>query len=80
MNIKEKVYSYPTKHKEGFLKSEVDALLKEYPNIDMEKFNSALMYNSCLMIDNDIVQYRNDIEKALLCGIEKRNIRQSEWD
>ena len=80
MNIREKVYNYPTKHKEGFVKSEVDELLKEYLNVDMEKFNSALMGNTCMMKDNEIIQYHCDIEKALVCGIEKRNLRLSEWD
>ena len=80
MNIREKVYNYPTKHKEGFVQSEVDELLKEYPNVDMEKFNSALMGNTCMIKDNEIIQYHCDIEKALVCGIEKRNLRQSEWD
>jgi hypothetical protein len=80
MNIREKVYSYPTKHKEGFVQSEVEALLKEYPDIDMEKFNSALRGNTCMVKDNEIVNYHCDIEKALLCGIEKRNLCSYEWD
>jgi hypothetical protein len=80
MNITEKVYNYPTKHKEGFVQSEIDALLKDFPNIDMEKFNDALMGNTCIMKDNEIVQYHCDIEKAIICGIEKRNLRGYEWD
>lgn len=80
MNIREKVYNYPTKHKEGFIQSEINALLKEYPNVDMEKFNSALMGNTCMVKDNEIIQYHCDIVKALRCGIEKRNLYQWEWD
>jgi hypothetical protein len=80
MNIREKVYNYPTKHKEGFVQSEVDTLLKEYPNVDMEKFNSELMGKTFMMKDNEIIQYHYDIEKALQCGIEKRHLRQLEWD
>ena len=80
MNIREKVYNYPTNHQEGFVQSEVEALLKECPNIDMKKFNSALMGNTCMVKDNEIVQYHCDIEKALLCGIEKRSLRSYEWD
>ena len=80
MNIHEKVYNYPTKHKEGFVQSEVGALLKDYPNIDMEKFNSALMGNTCIVKEGEIIQYHCDIEKALICGIEKRNLRGYEWD
>ena len=80
MNIREKVYNYPTKHKEGFVKSKVDALLKKFPNIDMEKFNYALMGNTCMVKEGEIIQYHCDIEKALMCGIEKRKLRISEWD
>ena len=80
MNIHEKVYNYPTKHKEGFVQSEVDALLKDYPNIDMEKFNSALRGNTCMVKEGEIIQYHCDIEKALICGIEKQNLRGYEWD
>jgi hypothetical protein len=80
MNIKEKVYNYPTKHREGFLQSEIEELLKEYPNIDMEKFNSSLWGNTCMIKDDEMVQYHCDIEMALLCGIEKRDLRNYEWD
>ena len=49
MNIHDKVYNYPTKHKEGFVQSEVYAILKDYRDVDMEKFNSALMGNTCMV-------------------------------
>lgn len=80
MNIREKVYKYPTKYKEGFIQSEIDNLLKDFQDIDMEKFNSALVGNTCMVKDNEIIQYHCDIEKALVCGIEKRNLRWWEWD
>jgi len=79
-NIKETVYSFKTKHKEGFVQSEIDELLKEYPAIDMVKFNNALTGITCMMKDNEIIVYHKDIEKALLCGIEKRNLHVSEMD
>ena len=77
---REKFYNFKTKNKEGFVKSEIDTLLKDYPNINMDKFNSALMGNTCMMVDNEIVMYHRDIEKALRCGIENRNLRSWEWD
>ena len=80
MNIKEKIYGYPTKYKEGFIQTEVDNLLKNYPNIDMDKFNSALMGNTCMVKNNEVIQYHCDILTALLCGIEKRDIHEYEWD
>jgi hypothetical protein len=79
-NIREKVYNFKTKNKEGFVQSEIDALLKDYPNINMDKFNSALTGNTCIRVDNEIVIYHCDIEKALRCGIENRNLNSLEFD
>ena len=79
-NIREKVYNFKTKNKHGFVQSEIDSLLKNYPNINMDKFNSALMGNTCMIVDNETVMYHCDIEKALHCGIENRNLHIWEWD
>ncbi len=79
-NIKEKVYNFKTKYKEGFIQSEIETLLKDYPKINIEKFNNALMGNTCMLINDEIITYHCDIEKALLCGIENRELRSWEWD
>ena len=79
-NIREKVYNFKTKNKEGFVQSEIDMLLKDYPDINLDKFNSALRGITCMMVDNETVIYHCDIEKALCCGIENRNLRTWEWD
>lgn len=78
--IEDKIYSYKTKHKEGFLQTELDTLLLDYPNINMDKFNDALMGNTCMLKDDKIVQYHCDIYKALICGIENRGLTLNEWD
>jgi hypothetical protein len=80
MTLSEKINNYPTKHKEGFIKSELDELLKDYPNIDMNKFNEAMMGNTCMVKEGQVVMYHCDIELALRCGIEKRGIRGYEMD
>ena len=79
-NIKEKVYNFNTKYKEGFTSSEVKELLKDYPNINMDKFNNALMNITCTMKEGESVKHHYDIEKALICGTENRNLRLDEWD
>jgi hypothetical protein len=79
-NIREKVYSFKTKNKEGFVQSEIDSLLKDYPDINMDKFNSALMGITCMRINDETVIYHCDIDKALRCGVENRNLRSWEWD
>lgn len=78
--IQDKIYSYKTKHKEGFLQTEVDTLLIDYPDINMDKFNDALMGNTCMLKDGKIVQYHCDIYKAIICGIENRGLTLNEWD
>lgn len=80
MTIHEKVYSYKTKNKEGFVKSEIDALLESYPTINRDKFYDALTGITCMMIDGEMVIYHCDIELALRCGTENRNPRSCEWD
>lgn len=48
-SIKNKVYNFKTKNKEGFIRSEIDALLKHYPNINMAK-HILLAGTGCEMI------------------------------
>lgn len=79
-NIKEKVYNFKTKNKEGFTQLEINTLLEEYPDINLDKFNNALMGITCMVIDDEIITYHCDVEKALLCGIENRDLRGYEWD
>lgn len=79
-NLETKVYNYPTKYKEGFVYSEIEELLKGYPNINRDKFFDALMGITAVVKDEQTVIYRTDIYKALLCGIEKRDLRNYEWD
>lgn len=78
--IEDKVYNFKTKHKEGFIKIEIETLLKDYPKISMEKFNEALFGNTCMIKDGEMVQYHCDIYKALICGIENRSLYGNEWD
>lgn len=77
-NIKEKVYGFKTKNKEGFTESEIGTLLKDYPNINMDKFKDALMGNTCMIIDDEIITYHCDVLTALRCGIENR--KQYSWE
>lgn len=79
-NIRKNVYSYKTKYEEGFVQSEVDDLLKNYPNIHMDRFHDALNGNTCMVKDGEIIMYHCDIEKALRCGVENRSLQASEFD
>lgn len=75
-----KFNKYKTKYKHGFTSAEIKDLLKNYTDIDTEKFNDALMGITCMSINNEIVIYHHDVEKALRCGMEKRNLKHIEWD
>lgn len=78
--ITEAVYRYPTKHKEGFIQSELEELLKQYPDINMDKYNDALMGITCMAVDGQAVIYHCDVAKAIICGIENRGLKVWEWD
>ena len=74
------VYKFPTKYKEGFVKSEIETVLKEFPSVNMEKFDNALMGITCQMKEGELVIYHCDIEHALRAGIENRELYGYEFD
>jgi hypothetical protein len=78
--LEDKVYKYPTKSKYGFHNDELETLLKDYPNINMDKFNDAMMGNTCMMDEGGVIMYYCDILGALKCGIENRELTIFEWD
>jgi len=74
------VHDIKTKHKIGFNQTEQTELLKKFPDINLEKYNDALMGITCSRIDGEILIYHCDIITALLCGIENRNMNMFEFD
>ena len=79
--LRELVYNYPTKHKQGFIASEMEEILSKFPGINIEKYNNAMMGNTCLLDENDgIITYHCDLLTALSCGIENRNAKPYEFD
>lgn len=79
-NIKDHVYKFKTKYKEGFTYNEIKKILKSYPKIDKKSFNNALIGITCMARNNETIIYHCDIEKAIYCGLEKRTINSFEWD
>lgn len=65
MTVKDKVYSFPTKHKEGFTWCEVSKIVQEYPSLDIKKFESALQGATLCIVEGEELVYHYDIEKAL---------------
>lgn len=80
VDIKKLVYEYPTKHKFGFMPDELKDIVSKFPKINMDKYNDAMMGNTCAMVDEKLVIYHCDVLKALICGIENRDLRIDEWD
>jgi len=79
--LKELVYNYPTKHKEGFLAEEQKDLLSKFPNVNMDKYYDALNGITCMADETgQFIIYHCDILQALICGIENRDMTSFEWD
>jgi hypothetical protein len=79
--LEEIVYKYPTKHMIGFTELEQKEMLDLFENINMDKYNNAMMGNTCMMDAEDgIITYHCDVLTALKCAIENRNQTLLEWD
>ena len=81
MDLENKVYGYKTQYPEGFTNKEMKDLLKELPfEINREKFNEALNGVTCQMRGVEVIIYHCDILKAVICGVENRDLNGYEWD
>jgi hypothetical protein len=78
--LEDLVYNYKTKNKEGFLFTEEKELLKQFPNINMDKYFDVLKGITCVMDGENIVTYHCDILNALVCGLENRKQTIEEFD
>jgi len=75
------VYDYKTKSEFGFNSDEQKEILKNFPNINKDKYSNALNGITCMMNEEkQFIIYHCDILTALHCGLENRDIKVSEWD
>ena len=79
-SIINKVNNFKTKYEDGFTSSEIDLLLNDYPSVTLDKFNSYLGCVTCIIIDDEVILYHDDVINALICCIENRNMTSFEWD
>ena len=77
--IADYVYGYKTKHKEGFIKKEITAILYEL-NINEKRFKRNLGVNTCMIIDGQVITYRKDILNGIICAIVDREKNIIDWD
>ena len=80
IDLESLVYNFKTKNKKGFTYADQKKLLKKFPKINMQKYNSAMMGQTCIMINKELVTYHHDVLKALRCGLENRNLTEIEFD
>jgi hypothetical protein len=79
--VRDRVYSYPTESEMGFTLKELELLTAEFPDLDKEKYNSALYGITCMANEKgEMIIYHCDVYKALCCGIQKRGLKGFEWD
>lgn len=80
LSIKDFVYNYKTTYEQGFTREEIDVVKGLFSKINIQKFDEALYGITCMMIDDQIVIYHCDIEKALRCGLQNRSLNFYEFD
>jgi hypothetical protein len=79
-NASEVISIYPTKYgNKGFIKSEIKGLLKMY-KINEKTFNTILGVNTAEIINNEIINYKCDIELTIKCILRGRDKSVFEWD
>jgi len=78
--IEELVDNYPAKYEHGLTDAEIQDITSKIPNINMEKVHDALYGNTCMIIDNTLINYHHDVRLAITCGIQNRDINIEEWD
>jgi hypothetical protein len=77
----ERVYNYKAKSEYGLVEAEIQDVLKDYPGCNMEKYNDAMMGNTCMVNDDkEVINYHCDVYSAILCGVENRDQMLQEWD
>jgi hypothetical protein len=80
VKIQDYVYNFKTKYDRGFTDDEINTVLKDFPDINVKKFDEALWCNTCQVIDDKIITYHQDIQKAIICGLQNRDLTTEEWD
>jgi len=80
LTISELVNQFNTRFPDGFLPSEIEDILKNYPSIDRMKFDNSLEGVTCIIRDNQNVYRHIDIELALYFSLGNNSSGNFEWD
>lgn len=71
---------YQTLNKEGFIDTEIQELLVDFPNLNRGFFDNALYGSTCIMRDGKLIIYHVDVINAIMCGLEWRHLTDEEFD
>lgn len=80
--IEELVDNFQTNSEYGFSPKEMQEIIDKVGRnlINEDKFNNALYGGTCMRIDGVIITYHCDVEKALRCALDSRDLTVGEWD
>ena len=81
--VEELLERYPKANERGFSADDISNILKFFGDdeINMEKFNDVMMGNTGAVTDDGVfLTYHTDLRRALICGIERRDLKTGEWD
>jgi Ca2+-binding EF-hand superfamily protein len=78
--IRKEINDFPTKSEYGFTKAEITTLLNKFKGVNLKKFQEAMYGNTCMMENNELINYHHDVEMALICGLQNRSLKVGEWD
>lgn len=78
-NLSEVISYFPKKYEHGFIRTEIEALLKKY-KLSLHKFNKEMGINTAMNINGEIVNYDTDVEMTIRCIIRGRTKNALEWD
>ena len=82
-DVSDYVENFDSKHKQGLIRSEVAIVLEHFNKthtLNMDKYYDAMYCNTCMVIDEEIINYHCDIIQGIVCAIENRELTSGEWD
>jgi hypothetical protein len=79
-DLKEAVYTYPTKSKWGYNSREIEDLLEAFEVDDTKRYYNLLGVNTGVIDDGESITYFTDILTALRAYKENRDLHPYEWD
>lgn len=79
--IRKYVMNFKASHEMGFTESDIEQVKKDFPYMNFDRFSNAFNGNTC-MLDKDlgIISYHCDVETAIRCGVEDRDLNWQEFD